>query len=402
MKVFVADKFEESGLDALGRLGVEVAYEPATTADGLGGRLRETGAEVLVVRSTKVDAAAIRGTGLGLIVRAGAGTNTIDVAAASDAGIMVTNCPGKNSQAVAELAFGLILACDRRIPDNVAELRAGHWNKGEFSKARGLYGRTLGLVGMGKISQEMTVRARAFGMKVATHSRWMTDAVAGALDLAVAETAPDLAALSDVVSVHVALTPETRGLIDETFFDSLRPGSIFVNTSRAEVVDQAALERAVREKGIRAGLDVFEEEPTGPIGAYEGSLRDIDGVYVTHHIGASTDQAQEAVAAETVRLVRSYKSTGIVDNLVNVKRAEVATHLLIVRHVDRVGVLAGVLARLKEEGISVQEMENIVLGGAKAAIAQIAVDKEPSPSLLHAIRLDESVFGASVLPIERA
>ena len=402
MKVLVADKFEESGRKALERLGVEIAYEPALGADDLGARLEETGAEVLVVRSTKVSARAIASSSLGLIVRAGAGTNTIDVAAASEKGVMVTNCPGKNSQAVAELAFGLILACDRRIPDNVAELRAGHWNKGEFSKARGLYGRTLGLVGMGKISQEMTVRARAFGMKVATHSRWMTDAVAGALDLAVADTAPELAALSDVVSVHVALTPETRGLIDAAFFDALRSGSIFVNTSRAEVVDQAALERAVRERGIRAGLDVFEEEPTGPVGAYEGSLREIDGVYVTHHIGASTDQAQEAVAAETVRLVREYKTTGIVPNVVNVKRAEVATHLLVVRHVDRVGVLAGVLARLKDEGISVQEMENIVLGGAKAAIAQIAVDKEPSPSLLHAIRLDESVFGASVLPIERA
>lgn len=401
MKVLVADKFEASGLEALNRLGVEVVYEPSISADTLGERLAETAADVLVVRSTRITAQAISQAKLGLIVRAGAGVNTIDVAAASDRGIMVTNCPGKNSQAVAELAFGLILACDRRIPDNVAELRAGNWNKGEFSKARGLYGRTLGLIGMGKISQEMTVRARAFGMKVATHSRWMTDAVAGALDLDVAETAAELAALSDVVSVHVALTPDTRNMVDEEFFAALRPGSIFVNTSRAEVVDQAALERAVRAKGIRAGLDVFEEEPTGPVGAYEGTLRGIDGVYVTHHIGASTDQAQEAVAAETVRLVREFKNTGVVPNLVNVKRAEVATHLLIVRHADRVGVLAGVLSKLKEEGISVQEMENIVLGGAKAAIAQISLDKEPSPSMLLSIRMDEAVFGASVLPIER-
>jgi D-3-phosphoglycerate dehydrogenase len=401
MKVLVADKFESSGLEALGRLGVEVEYEPSTSSDDLGERLQALGAEVLIVRSTKVTGEAITGTKLGLIVRAGAGTNTIDVATASDLGIMVSNCPGKNAQAVAELAFGLILACDRRIPDNVAELRAGRWNKGEFTKSRGLYGRTLGLVGMGKISQEMTVRARAFGMKVATHSRWMTDAVAGALDLAIAESAPELAALSDVVSVHVALTPATRGLIDEEFFAALRPGSIFVNTSRAEVVDQAALEKAVREKGIRAGLDVFEEEPTGAVGTYNGSLRELPGVYATHHIGASTDQAQEAVAAETVRLVREFKNTGIVPNLVNLKRAEIATHLLVVRHADRVGVLAGVLARLKEESISVQEMENIILGGAKAAIAQIALDKEPSPSLLLSIKMDESVFGASVLPIEK-
>lgn len=402
MKVLIADKFEASGQQGLERLGVEVLYEPSLTAQDLGERLRATEADVLVVRSTRVEAAALEGSRLGLIVRAGAGTNTIDVAAASDQGIMVTNCPGKNSQAVAELAFGLILACDRRIPDNVMELRAGRWNKGEFSKARGLYGRTLGLVGIGKISQEMAVRARAFGMKVATHSRWMTDAVGAALDLAVADNAVELAAMSDVVSVHVALTPDTRGLIDAAFFEALRPGAIFINTSRAEVVDQTALETAVREKGIRAGLDVFEEEPTGAVGSYNGSLRDLESVYVTHHIGASTEQAQEAVAAEVVRLVREFRNTGVVPNLVNVKRAEIATHLLVVRHVDRVGVLAGILARLKEEGISVQEMENIVLGGAKAAVAQIALDKEPSPALLHAIRLDEAVFGANAMAIARA
>ena len=401
MKVLVADKFETSGLEALDRLGVEVAYEPSLAAEGLGARLDETGAEVLVVRSTKVSREAIAGGKLGLIVRAGAGVNTIDVAAASERGIMVTNCPGKNAQAVAELAFGLILACDRRIPENVAELRAGRWNKGEFVKARGLYGRTLGLIGMGKISQEMTVRARAFGMKVAAYSRWMTEGVAAALDLASAESVLELAELSDVVSVHVALTPDTAGMLGDEFFAALRPGSIFINTSRAEVVDQAALERAVRERGLRAGLDVFEGEPTGATGSYAGSLQEVGGIYATHHIGASTDQAQEAVATEVVRLVREYRSTGIVPNLVNVKRAEIATHLLVVRHIDRVGVLAGVLARLKEEGISIQEMENIVLGGAKAAIAQISLDKEPSPALLLAIRMDESVFGASVLPIER-
>lgn len=402
MKVLVADKFEASGREGIERLGVDIVYEPDLSSDSLGSRLRESEADVLVVRSTKVTAEALQGTRLGLIVRAGAGTNTIDISAASERGIMVTNCPGRNAQAVAELAFGLILACDRRIADNVIDLRAGHWNKREYSKARGLYGRTLGLIGMGKISQEMVVRARAFGMKVAAQSRWMTDAVAAALDLAPASSLAELAALSDVISVHVALTPETRGMLDDEFFQALRPGAIFVNTSRAEVVDQAALERAVRERGIRAGLDVFEDEPTVAEGSFSGSIMALPGVYGTHHIGASTDQAQEAVAAEVVRLVREFKNTGIVPNVVNVKRAEIATHLLVVRHVDRVGVLAGVLGKLKEEGISVQEMENIVLGGAKAAIAQIALDKEPSPALILAIRLDEAVFDASVLPIERS
>jgi D-3-phosphoglycerate dehydrogenase len=124
-------------------------------------------------------------------------------------------------------------------------------------------------------------------------------------------------------------------------------------------------------------------------------------VYCTHHIGASTDQAQEAVAAETVRIVKEYKDTGAVPNVVNIKKAEVATHLLAVRHIDRVGVLAHVLGVLKDEGVNVQEMENIVLGGAKSAIAQIALDKEPSPDALHKIKVNDSIFDARVVPIQK-
>ncbi len=123
------------------------------------------------MRSTKVTAAMLDVGRLALIVRAGAGYNTIDVAAASTRGIYVSNCPGKNAIAVAELAFALILALDRRVPDNVADLRNGRWNKKEYSRARGLYGRTLGLLGYGKIGQEVAVRARAFGMPVVVWSR---------------------------------------------------------------------------------------------------------------------------------------------------------------------------------------------------------------------------------------
>ncbi|HVL38317.1 MAG TPA: 3-phosphoglycerate dehydrogenase family protein [Fimbriimonadaceae bacterium] len=401
MKVLVADKFEQSGLDGLKALGVEVEYQPDLKDQALGQSIRDTGAEVLVVRSTKVTAEMLEGTKLAVIIRAGAGYNTIDVAAASAQGIYVTNCPGKNSQAVAELAFGLILACDRHIPDNVEQLRAGKWNKKEFSKAKGLYGRTLGLVGMGKIAQEMIVRAKAFGMHVMAYSRWMTPDVAAALGIGRAQSLEELAQMSDVVSVHVSLTPDTRGLLGESFFNAMKPGTIFVNTSRAEVVDQDALEKAVEERGLLAGLDVFEGEPSGAEGAYEGSLCSNRRVYATHHIGASTEQAQEAVAAETVRIFREYLLTGSVPNVVNVRRGEAATHLLVVRHADRVGVLAHVLSVLKDEGVNVQEMENIVLGGAKAAIAQIALDKQPSDGALVAVKKNSDIFDASVLPMQR-
>src|SRR6187549_3868306 len=155
MKVLVADKFEKSGVEGLRAAGCDVIYEPDLKEDSLTQAIGASGAEVLVVRGTKVTAPMLDAGRLSLIVRAGAGYNTIDVAGASKRGIYVSNCPGKNAIAVAELAFGLLLSLDRRIPDNVAELRAGAWNKKEYSKARGIFGNTLGLIGYGSIGQEM-------------------------------------------------------------------------------------------------------------------------------------------------------------------------------------------------------------------------------------------------------
>jgi D-3-phosphoglycerate dehydrogenase len=400
MRVLVADKFEKSGLDGLAKLGVDVDYQPDLKEAALRDAIQSTKAEVLVVRSTKVTAEMVESPELSVIIRAGAGYNTIDVDAASARGIQVTNCPGKNSQAVAELAFGLILACDRRIPDNVQQLREGKWNKKEFGKAAGLYGRTLGLVGMGKISQEMIARAKAFGMNVFAYSRWMQPDVAAGLGITRAESLEDIARASDVVSVHVSLTPDTKGMLGKSFFEAMRPGAIFVNTSRAEVVDQAAMLAAAAAKGLRLGLDVFDGEPTVAEGAYDGPLKQ-SSAYCTHHIGASTDQAQEAVAEEVVRIVREYLLTGKAPNVVNIRRGEVATQLLVVRHVDKVGVLSSVLEILKDEGVSVQEMENIILGGAKAAIAQLALDKAVSEAGIGRIKQNSDVYDANLMAINR-
>ncbi|MBL8086667.1 MAG: hypothetical protein JNM85_01195 [Chthonomonas sp.] len=402
MKVLIADKFEKVGIEGLQALGLEVISNPDLKDAALGEALRETGAEVLVVRSTKVNESMLDGTKLGLIIRAGAGVNTIDVAAASNRGIYVANCPGKNSQAVAELAFGLMLAVDRHIPDCVAELRDGRWNKKTHSKARGVYGRTLGLIGMGKIGQEMIPRAKAFGMNVVAFSRWMNPEVAAVLGIGRAATPVEVAQSADIVSVHVSLTPETRGLLGKQFFDAMKPGAIFINTSRCEVVDQAALEAALKSGKISAGLDVFDDEPSTGEGEFNGSIKAVPNAYCTHHIGASTDQAQDAIARETVRIVKEYRKTGIAPNVVNVlTQGSPATHLLVVRHLDRPGVLAHVFAVLKDESVNVQEMENIVLGGAQAAIAQIACDSEPSAAALLQIKSNDNVFDASVVAIER-
>jgi D-3-phosphoglycerate dehydrogenase len=196
----------------------------------------------------------------------------------------------------------------------------------------------------------------------------------------------EVAAGSDVVSVHVALKDQTRNLVGETFFQAMRPGAFFVNTSRAEVVEQPALERAVRERKIRAGLDVFAGEPSGGTGVVEDGIFKLDGVIGTHHIGASTDQAQQAIADETVRIIREYKQTGRAPNVVNIAKKSPATHLLVVRHYDRVGVLAGVFTQLKSAGINVQETDNVVFDGAVAAIARIHLDQAPSDQIIESIR----------------
>lgn len=383
MRVLVADKFEETGLEGLRSLGCEVYYEPKLEGEALGWRLRDTAAEVLVVRSTKVAAAEMdQARNLSLVIRAGAGVNTIDLAAASARAISVSNCPGKNAVAVAELAWGLILALDRRIAEQTADLKAGLWNKAEYGRARGLAGRTLGIAGFGAIGREVAARGRAFDMEVVAWSPSLTAeraAEAGVLRVA---SLRDLAARSDVVSVHLALTKETRGVLGGAFFDAMRPGALFVNTSRGETVNAAALKEAIATKGIRAGLDVFEREPSGGTGAFDDEVGRLPGVVGTHHVGASTEQAQNAIASEVVRIVAAFKATGEVPNAVNLCGRSPARWLLTVRHRDRVGVLAHVFGALREAGINVQQTENVVFDGAEAASARIQLDSEPTRALL--------------------
>lgn len=388
MKVLVADTFEQSGLDGLAAAGCEVVYQPELKDAALAEAIADSDADALVVRGTPVTAAMLVGS-LALIVRAGAGYNTIDVAAASRRGIYVSNCPGKNAIAVAELTFALILALDRRVPDSVAELRNGRWNKKEFSKAQGLFGRTLGLLGYGAIGQEVARRAAAFGMPVVVWSRRFVDrreVPDPDLTIRVAPTPAAVAEEADILSIHLALAPETRGLVGAEILGKLKRGSCLINTARAEVVDPEALDRAVRERDLRVGLDVFPNEPSAATADFASALATHPRVYGTPHIGGSTDQAQEAIAAETVRVIASYKGTGAVPNVVNLAHKTPATHRLVVRHHDRPGVLAHVLDQLRADRINVQEMENVIFEGAEAAVARISIDAEPSVERLQAIR----------------
>jgi len=393
MKVLVADAFPKERMAEMAAPGLEVEHRPELTPQELPGAM--AGVTALVVRGKQVTAEVFeRADALSLVIRAGAGVNTIDVAAASRLGVYVANCPGQNAIAVAELAIGLMVALDRRIPDNVIKLRAGQWEKKAFSEADGLFGRRLGVAGTGPIGRETITRARAFGLEVYAWSRSLDAARAAALGVKRAGSLHELASLVDILSLHLPLNKETRGLVTRQVLEALRPGAMLINTARAELVDQAALLELAGAGRLRLGTDVFANEPEKGQGAFDSELGKLPGVYGTHHIGASTAQAQDAIAAETVRVLASFARDGSVPNCVNVARKSPARARLMVRHHDKVGVLANVLGAIREAGINVEEVQNTVFDGAAAACCAIQLDERPSDALLELIRSrrDEVIF----------
>ena len=397
MRVLIADTLPKASLASLEEAGHKVTVR-IVRGSNLEEALQELAPQVLVVKSTRVTGTMLSDTpSLELIVRAGAGTDNIDVGKASSSGIFVANCPGRNASAVAELTIGLITALDRRIPDNVHQAREGKWDKLRFAQAEGLRGRTLGIIGLGQIGREVARIARAIGMEVIAWSRSLSDARAQQIGVRRMASPVDIAHEADIITLHVAATRETRHLADRAFFEAIRPGALFVNTSRGSVVDEQALERAIKERGIRAGLDVFEGEPAYSKGPLDTKLSESDKVYLTHHIGASTRQAQEATAAEAVRVINTYGATGNVLNCINLAVQTSATQLLTVRHLDKVGVLASVMQVVREHNLNVQEMENQVFAGEAAAVARIRFTGSAGDSLIAEITQQDHVLAAQLI-----
>jgi D-3-phosphoglycerate dehydrogenase len=402
MRVLLADAIDPSTVDALTERGHECASEPKLSADDLPARIG--GSEVLVVRSTKVTSAAIEAAdALELIVRAGAGTNTIEVEAASEVGIYVTNVPGRNAIAVAELTMGLLLAIDRRIADNVADLRTGSWNKSDYSKADGIFGKVLGIVGLGEIGFAVAERASAFGLNVRAIRKDRDEEAEErikALGIELVDSLEDLVATSDIVSIHVPATPETESMFDAQLLDRMKEGAILLNTSRGDIVDDDALLDALETRGLRAGLDVYPDEPGSGATDWSSKLAQHPNVVGTHHIGASTTQAQKAVAEGVVEIIDAFVR-GEILNCVNLAPTRLGTHTLHVRHFDRVGVLAGVFDILRRRELNVEQMENRVFEGRNAAVATIDVVGEVGPDLIEALEGLEDVIHVSAVPTER-
>lgn len=398
IKILIADKFSEAHLDRLKKLGCEVTYNPTVKADELPKLIAPY--RILVVRSKQVTADTLKASEqLSLVLRAGAGVNTIDVKAASARGVYVTNCPGKNSIAVAELVFALLLGIDRRIADNVAALRAHKWDKKEFSKADGVFGKTLGIIGVGQIGVEVTRRAIAFGMHVLAYDPLLSPSRARELHVELVQ--PDeIYTRADIITIHVPVTDQTRGMINQAALAKMKPNAIFINAARGEVVDQPALRAALEAKKIRAGLDVFNPEPAEGTADFADPILDLPNLYGTHHIGASTEQAQSAIAEEAIRIVETFVKTGVVLNCVNLAKRTPAKWQLLVRHYDHVGVLAYVMDKIRHAEINIEEVQNVIFEGATAASCRIQLDSKPGDKLLSEIKEgNKDIIGLELLKI---
>jgi len=384
MKMLIACELPDTTIEELRTLAAEVDYRPDLGAAEL--RTQVAGAGILIVGDTRVSPETIARAGtLQMIVHAGHGAAGIAIDAASEQGVFVTHCPDTHAVAVAELTLGLVLALDRQIVANAVALREGRWARGELADARGLAGRTLGILGYDAVGRLVAERARAFGMQVVAWSPQVGPQTPPHPDVEMCNWPRELARLSDVVTVH-ALETETDVLVDADFLASMRPGAYLVHVGRPGALDETALANAVPERRLRVALDVFSSEPATDTARFRCRLCELPGVIGTQHISALTAQAREATAAEVVRVVQAFVVSGEVLNCLNIADRSPATWQLVLRVRDQVGVMAAVLDAIRADGINAQEIASRVFTGAKAAWCTIALDERPSTDALGHIR----------------
>ena len=394
VKVLIADNFPEKYIEELISYELDVEYNPKLGEKDLPEAAKDQ--DILIVRSTKVNADTINtATKLNLIIRAGAGVNNIDVPAANKRGIYVANCPGKNSVAVAELTIGLMIALDRRIPENIIDFKNSKWNKKEYSKAEGLKGKTIGIIGVGNIGKEVAHRAIAMGMNVYGKDISRIEGV----QIKDFSEMDQLLPLCDVISIHLPATPGTTKLFNKVMFGYMKPNTLLINTSRPEVIDEDAMLDAIKEKNIRVALDVFNEEPEEKTGTVSSKFQDNPNIYVTHHIGASTNQAQNSVAEETVNIIKHYLHSGIIQHWVNRAKMTGAHYQLVVKHYDKAGVLASILDIIKNGNINIEEIENAIFEGGVAACCTMKLMSPVSSAMLKQMSENPDVISVSHVSI---
>lgn len=394
LKVLIADKFPDKYIQELKALDLDVIYEPKLGEKDLPKAAEDV--DILVVRSTVVNEETINNSKkLNLIIRAGSGVNNIAISAANKKGIYVANCPGMNAVAVAELTIGLMIALDRFIPDNVSDFRNGIWNKDKYSKGKGLKGKTLGIIGVGNIGKEVAKRALAFEMNVYGKDISRIEGV----QIKDFSEMDQLLPLCDIVTIHLPATPQTKGLFNKQMFSYMKDGAYLINTSRHDIIVEEDLLEAIKEKNLRVALDVFKGEPEGKSGEVKSQLQNNPNIYVTHHIGASTEQAQDAVAEETVRIIKHYVHSGVIDHWVNRAKITDAKYQLVVKHYDKPGVLASVLDVIRQGNINIEEIENIIFEGGIAACCTMKLKLPATAEMLKQISENPNVISVSHVEI---
>jgi D-3-phosphoglycerate dehydrogenase len=352
MHIVIADQLPSSAVDLLSSV-------PGWTVDARSGRAPDVlapdlaNADALIVRSaTKVDERLIASAPkLRVIARAGTGIDNVDLPAASARGILVMNAPGGNSVSVAEHALALMLSLARSVPAADATMKKSVWDKKKLTGAE-LRGKTLGLVGLGRIGQEVAARARAFGMEIVAHDPFISEEIASSLGIQLLDL-DAMCATADYISLHIPATGETRHLFGKERLPKCKRGVRIVNTARGELIDEAALADAI-ESGIVAGaaLDVFEVEPPK-----EWRLAQLPQVVATPHIAASTAEAQELVGLETATAVRDYLTLGVIKNAVNFPSIAAEDMLRLQPYLtlaEQMGMLAGQLAEGRTKGLGVR------------------------------------------------
>lgn len=373
MKILVADLFSPDGIAEMKKMGHEVTYEPKVVGADFVKTIGSVQPTVLVVRSKKVTKEVIDANPkLEMVIRAGAGYDTIDVEYCSHKGIYVCNCPGKNSVAVAELAMGIMIAIDRRIAENNQLLKEGKWEKGMFADCIGLKGRTVGLLGIGNIGKEVCKRCTAFGMKVIAWDAFLSAEEITAMGATKIETAQEIAKQADIISIHVPAVKETIKMVNKEFLALLKPQAVLINTARANlVVEEDILAHLDSVKGFWYGSDVFSAEPAEKKAAYDNKLAKHPKVVGTHHIGASTIEAETAIGIEAVRMVKEYGAMKKVNNCVNMAMDVKSTHCMSIKYKSEVGTLAAILGHFSEHKLKIEELRNEVFKDRHACVSTI-------------------------------
>ena len=385
MRILVACELPASTIKQLETLASTVVVRPVAKPQELYDDLSEVG--VLIVDKLRLPAETLsRAPRLQMIVRAGPGPGDIAIEEASAEGIFVTNVPDMNAAAIAELTFGLILALDRQLVENANASREGRWIRSELGPARGLAGRTLGILGYGPVGRQVAHRALAFEMRVAAWSPTLGPGLPDERGITFCDWPRELARMCDIVTVHEVPDAEKQTRVDSEFLENLPTNAYLIHVSEPGAVDEAALATAIKARNLRVAIDIRGAEPRGESPRHRRRLADNPNVIATQNIGPLTQQALQASADEVVRIVRAFVTSGEVRNCLNLAERSPATWQLVLRVRDQVGVMAAVLDAIRADGINAEEITSRVFAGAKAACCTIALDERPSTEALDAIR----------------